>query len=177
MTERRPASEYRIRCEQLDDEHSLHVRHPLNQKSEIHMTRLSDPTGLRNIGVSLARLPPGRESFALHVHSRQEEWIYVLSGVGVVRLDEEELDIKAGDFVGFPAGGPAHLLCNRSGSDLVYLQGGDRKPGDRGYFPDLDMIAYQHDDGQMALIPRRHVELRPFSDWMPTKRESQSETK
>lgn len=144
----------------------MHVRHPLNEASEIHMTRLSDPTGLVHLGVSLARIPPGKESFSLHVHSLQEEWIYVLSGEGHVRLDEHELPIRAGDFVGLPPNGPAHLVRNTSTADLVYLQGGDRRPGDRGWFPDLRRVAYQHDDGHMALVAEEHVELRPFTDWM-----------
>jgi uncharacterized cupin superfamily protein len=111
-------------------------------------------------------VPPGKESFALHVHSVQEEWIFVLSGQGRVRIDDDELDVRAGDFVGFPPNGPAHLVRNTSDVDLVYLQGGDRRDGDRGRFPELGRVAYQHDEGHMALIPEDHIEIRPFSDWL-----------
>ena len=142
------------------------VQHPLNERSTIFMTRLSDPTGLTHLGVSMARVPPGKESFALHVHSIHEEWIFVLSGEGVVQLDEHEYPIAPGDFVGFPAGGPPHLVKNPSDTELVYLQGGDRREGDRGHFPDLGLVAYQHDEGHMALVREAQVQLRPFSDWM-----------
>lgn len=130
------------------------------------MQRLSDPTGLSHVGVSLARIPPGKESFALHVHSVQEEWIYVVSGRGHVRLDEQELPIEAGDFVGFPAGGPAHLVRNTSEADLVFLQGGDRRPGDVGRFPDLGKVGFRHDETHMALVDEEHVRVLPFSAWL-----------
>ncbi|PRQ05112.1 Oxalate decarboxylase OxdD [Enhygromyxa salina] len=144
----------------------MHVSHPLNERSEIFMTRLSDQTGLSHLGVSLARVPPGKESFALHVHSVQEEWIFVLSGQGKVQIDDRELDLRAGDFVGFPPNGPAHLVRNTSDVDLVYLQGGDRRVGDRGRFPELGLVSYEHDAEHVALVRDEQIELRPFSDWL-----------
>ncbi len=159
-------SPHLVRTSQLEGHDELHISHPLNDRSEVFMTRLSDPTGLTHLGISLARVPPGKESFALHAHSVQEEWIYVVSGRGHVQLDDELVPIETGDFLGFPAGGPAHLVRNTSEEQLVYLQGGDRREGDRGRFPDLGKVAYQHDDGHMALIDEDAVELRPFTDWL-----------
>ncbi|MFO7566428.1 MAG: cupin domain-containing protein [Enhygromyxa sp.] len=155
-----------MRTSELDERDEMHVTHPLNERSEVFMTRLSDRTGLTHLGVSLARLPPGKESFALHVHAVQEEWIYVLAGEGRLRLDDTELTIRAGDFVGFPPNGPAHLVHNCSDVDLVYLQGGDRRPGDRAYFPELGRVSWEHDGGHVALASAEHIELRPFSDWV-----------
>jgi uncharacterized cupin superfamily protein len=166
MSAARSPSDYLVRTSELDPATALHVSHPLNDLSEIFMTRLSDPTGLTHLGISMARVPPGKESFALHAHTVQEEWIFVVSGEGRVRIDDDELAVRAGDFVGFPANGPAHLVRNTSAVDLVYLQGGDRRPGDRGRFPELGRVAYQHDDGHMALVPEEHVELRPLADWL-----------
>jgi uncharacterized cupin superfamily protein len=144
----------------------MHLRHPLNDRSEIFMTRLSDRTGLSHLGVSLARIPAGKESFALHVHTVQEEWIYILSGNGHVRLDDHELEIRPGDFVGFPPNGPAHVVRNTSDTDLVYLQGGDRRAGDLGRFPELRRVSYQHDEAHMAIVMEDQIEIRPFSDWV-----------
>src|SRR5262245_14377722 len=87
MPDRHPPDQYRVRTSELDPAQEMHVSHPLNERSEIFMTRLSDRTGLSHLGISLARLPAGKESFALHVHTVQEEWIYVLSGAGYVRID------------------------------------------------------------------------------------------
>lgn len=142
------------------------LSHPLNPSSKLFMTRLSDPTGLTHLGVSLARLLPGKESFAMHAHSLQEEWIYVVSGSGEVRIGDASLRLAPGDFVGFPAGGHAHIVRNDSDAELVYLQGGDRRKGDVARFPELGLIGYQHDDGHMALVAESQVQLRPFSDWL-----------
>lgn len=161
-----PKEDLVVRTTQLDPSEAIHISHPLNDRSELFMTRLSDRTGLTHLGISLARLPPGRESFALHVHSLQEEWIYVVSGRGHVRLDDREVPIEAGDFVGFPPGGPAHLVRNTSEADLVYLQGGDRREGDRGRFPELKKVGYEDGAGEMALIDEDAIERRPFSDWL-----------
>ena len=165
MSDSKSPEELVVRTAQLDASEAMHLSHPLNDRSELFMTRLSDRTGLSHVGISLARIPPGRESFTLHVHSVQEEWIYVVSGRGHVRFDDREVPIEVGDFVGFPPGGPAHLVRNTSESDLVYLQGGDRRQGDRGYFPDLKKVGYE-DGGKMALIDEDAIEHRPFSDWL-----------
>ena len=166
MSTRRPPSDYLVRTPDLDRSEDMHVSHPLNPRSEIFMSRLSDRTGLTHLGISLARIPPGKESFALHMHTVQEEWMYVLSGRGHVRIDDGELAIGPGDFIGFPANGPAHLVRNTGEAELVYLQGGDRRPGDRGHFPELRKVAFQHDDSHMALVPDDAIEIRPFSDWI-----------
>ena len=169
MTDSPSDSPHLVRTSALDPSSEIRVRHPFNERSEIIMQRLSDPAGLSHLGVSLARIPAGKESFALHVHSLQEEWIYVVSGRGHVRLDDQELPIEAGDFVGFPAGGPAHLVRNTSDAELVFLQGGDRRPGDIGRFPELGKVGYQHDEGHMALVDEGHLQVLPFTAWLARK--------
>lgn len=166
MTASRLPSDFLVRTSELDASEEMHVSHPLNARSEIFMTRLSDRTGLSHLGISLARVPPGKESFALHVHTVQEEWMYVISGRGEVRIDDGAVAVGPGDFVGFPANGPAHLVRNTGEVDLVYLQGGDRRPGDRGWFPELKKIGFQHDESHMALVDEGAIEIRPFSDWL-----------
>jgi uncharacterized cupin superfamily protein len=47
---------------------------------------------------------------------------------------------------GFPAGGVAHQLVNRSGSDVLYLEIGDRTPGDSAEYPQDDLAVAM--DGQ-----------------------------
>jgi uncharacterized cupin superfamily protein len=100
-----------------------------NPRSEVHTTALSRPAGLERVAVGLARVPPGRESFVFHKHYVQEEWMFVLAGRGVAEVGDAEHAVGPGDFLGFPAGGPAHHLRNDSGEDLVYLQGGDAFAG------------------------------------------------
>ncbi len=103
--------------------------HPYNPRAEVHGWPVSRRAGLQRIAVNLGWLPPGKESAEYHVHYREEEWLHVLSGRGVAEVDGAEHEVGPGDFLGFPAGGPAHHLRNPSGEDLVYLQGGDASGG------------------------------------------------
>src|SRR5580692_13058247 len=48
---------------------------------------LGEVFGLSNFGVNLTRLPPGARSALRHVHSRQDEFIYILEGQPVLVLD------------------------------------------------------------------------------------------
>ena len=116
---------------------------------------LGDLFGLRNIGVNLTRLTPGGESALLHRHSRQDEFIYVLEGHPTLVTDHGERELGPGDCAGFPAGGAAHQLVNRSGADVLYLEIGDRLPGDSAEYPADDLAArlgpegwaFTHKDG------------------------------
>jgi hypothetical protein len=60
MTERAP-TDHLVRTSELDAGEAMHIRHPLNPRSELFMTRLGDRTGLVHLGVSLARIPAGKE--------------------------------------------------------------------------------------------------------------------
>lgn len=113
------------------------IAHPWNPESEIHGVMLSRATGLSRTGVNLARVPPGKESFVYHSHTAEEEWIYVLSGRGLARIDGVEHEVGPGDFMGFPAPSVAHHLTNPFDQDLVYLMGGENRPLEVCDFPEL----------------------------------------
>jgi uncharacterized cupin superfamily protein len=100
-------------------------RHPLDPAAEVHLTALSRPAGLVRVAVGVTRVPAGRASYVRHLHHHDEEWMFVLSGTGVAEVGEEAHAISPGDFLGFPAGGPAHNVRAAAGSDLAYLHGGD----------------------------------------------------
>jgi len=100
-------------------------RHPLDPEAEVHLTALSRPAGLVRVAVGLTRVPAGRPSYVRHVHRHDEEWMYVLAGTGVAEVGDEVHAIGPGDFLGFPASGPAHNVRAAPGSDLAYLHGGD----------------------------------------------------
>jgi uncharacterized cupin superfamily protein len=107
---------------------------------------LGDGFGLRNFGVNLTRLAPGAESALLHRHARQDEFVYVLEGRPTLVTDRGEVELRPGMCAGFPAGGVAHQLVNRSGSDVLYLEIGDRTPGDSAEYPQDDLAVAM--DGQ-----------------------------
>ncbi len=111
------------------------LSHPFNPNSEIHGHELSDAAGLKRVGVWLARIPAGKESFAYHSHQSEEEWMYIVSGRAIVEINDESHEVGPGDFVGFPAPGCAHLVKNPGSEDLVFLSGGERRDMEVGDFP------------------------------------------
>jgi uncharacterized cupin superfamily protein len=70
-----------------------------------------------------------------HSHQHEEEWIYVLSGRAIAEIGDAELEVGAGDFMGFPTPSVGHHLRNASGEDLVYLMGGERREMEVADFP------------------------------------------
>lgn len=98
--------------------------------------------GLVNFGVNLTRLAPGAVSALRHAHARQDEFVYVLEGEPTLVTDRGRTLLKPGMCAGFKAGsGDAHQLVNESDRDAVYLEIGDRTPGDSVVYPDDDLVA------------------------------------
>jgi len=77
--------------------------------------------GGEKLTCGLWELPPGKRSFPLHAHLVTEEALFVLSGRGMVRTPDGTTEIGPGDYVSFPAGGPAHQLMNEGDEPLVYV--------------------------------------------------------
>lgn len=109
---------------------------------------LGDVFGLKNFGVNLTRLAPGGESALLHRHSKQDELVYILEGEPTLVTDRGETLLRPGMVAGFPAGGLAHQLVNRTDRDVLYLEIGDRTPGDEGSYPQDDIQAALGSDGK-----------------------------
>jgi len=118
--------------------------------------RLGDLYGLSNFGVNLTVLKPGGSSALRHAHTRQDEFIYVISGHPTLHTDAGMQRLAPGMCAGFRAGsGNAHRLVNETDADVSYLEIGDRTPGDRAIYPDDDLQAvddngtwrFLHDDG------------------------------
>jgi uncharacterized cupin superfamily protein len=109
---------------------------------------LGDHFGLKNFGVNLTRLWPGGESALLHRHSKQDEFVYILEGRPTLITDAGEIELAPGMCAGFPAAGVAHQLVNRTDHDVVYLEVGDRTPGDTGSYPADDLEARLGADGR-----------------------------
>lgn len=102
---------------------------------------LGDLFGLKNFGVNLTKLAPGGESALLHRHSKQDEFIYILEGEPTLVTDKGDVQLSPGMCAGFPAAGLAHQLVNRTNRDVIYLEIGDRTPGDEGSYPNDDIQA------------------------------------
>ena len=126
-----------IRRQRIADSEAT-FSHPWNPDSEVTGTHLSALGGLQRAGVSLVRIAPGRESFAYHLHHREEEWIYMLSGRGTAHVDGRDYDLLPGDFIAFPTPSVPHLMTNPHQEELVYLMGGENQEFEIADFPTLD---------------------------------------
>lgn len=114
---------------------------------------LGDIFGLANFGVNLTSLAPGATSALRHAHSAQDEFIYILAGQPILRTDRGETPLSPGMCAGFKAGsGDAHHLINRSDSEVVYLEIGDRTAGDEVGYPDDDIRAVLGADGKRRFV-------------------------
>jgi uncharacterized cupin superfamily protein len=108
---------------------------------------LGDRFGLATFGVNHTRLAPGSWSALHHGHSKQDEFVYVLEGSPTLVTDSGATQLQAGMCAGFPAGGSPHHLENRSDTDVVILEIGDRGLGDSVVYPNDDLAAVTAPDG------------------------------
>ncbi|MEP4380704.1 MAG: cupin domain-containing protein [Alphaproteobacteria bacterium] len=105
-----------------------------------HRSRLSAALGLSAFGVNIVRIEPGAQSSARHWHSEQDEFVYILEGEVTLITDEGETTLSPGMAAGFPAGNPnGHTLANRSDSDVLALEVGNRPRDEDVTYPDIDM--------------------------------------
>jgi len=103
---------------------------------------LGDLFGLANFGVNRTRLAPGAVSSLRHAHSKQDEFIYILQGNPTLHTEEGRTRLSPGMCAGFKAGtGNGHHLINETPEEAIYLEIGDRTPGDSGSYPDDDLTA------------------------------------
>ena len=159
------ADKHLVRTGSLDAAEGMRVKHPFNPKSDVLMHRLGDRVGMQRAHLSIARVPPGKESFAPHSHGIQEEFLFILEGRGTAEIDGECFPVGAGDYLGFPVDGAVHHLINNGAEDLVYLMGGERTAVEVARFPTAGKIGIQHEGG-MTMIDDDAVETLPFSAWV-----------
>lgn len=119
---------------------------------------LGDLFFLSNFGVNLTCLAPNAISALRHAHTKQDEFIYILEGRPTLCTDEGRTQLFSGMCAGFKAGtGNGHHLINETTEEVVYLEVGDRTPGDEGRYPDDDLKAmlengnwkFTHKDGTL----------------------------
>lgn len=101
---------------------------------------LGEAAGSRKLYVNIDSVPPHAFSTKYHSHSQQEEFFLILSGTGILRLNEEEIPVKQGDFLAKPAGeNIAHTFYNSGFGSLLILDAGTVEKEDTCYYPDEDV--------------------------------------
>lgn len=120
---------------------------------------LGEMFGLKNFGVNLTRLAPGAMSALRHSHRKQDEFVYILEGRPTLVTDEGKTQLAPGMCAGFRCGtGNAHHLVNETDAGVLYLEIGDRTPGEEVEYPDDDLQLVLK-DGRRAYV---HKDGRPY---------------
>jgi uncharacterized cupin superfamily protein len=96
---------------------------PMNKgKHQMLLRRLGASAGSQMLGANLTEVAPGAVSFPFHYHCATEEALYVISGSGTARIGAQRVAVRAGDWVGFPAGPEhPHQMINDGAEPLIYL--------------------------------------------------------
>lgn len=140
-----------LSAKQIAAMQSIRRVHQLNAAAIREDKSLGDETGLKNIGIHLITIAAGDKSTEFHSHKYEDEAIYVLSGHGTEAIGNETYKIGPGDFIGLPAGGPAHETINDGSEPLVCLVIGQRLPQDVVDYPRQGKRLYRN-SGQRDMI-------------------------
>lgn len=149
---------YIVRRNEIENREGLAKTHFLNQNAQRINKSLGDLVGLKNLGFHIIEVSPGYESTEYHVHSAEDECVYILSGTAVVTIDEQDYEVNAGDFIGYPAGGLPHTMKNTGSEVLRCIVVGQRLDYDIGDYPRLGKRLYRYAES------RDLVELNKISN-------------
>ncbi|HNP37644.1 MAG TPA: cupin domain-containing protein [Woeseiaceae bacterium] len=126
---------YIVTREEIEGFDGIEKTHFLNTNACRRNKSLGDLTGLQGFGIHLIEVQPGHESTELHVHYHEDECVYILEGEAQATIGTETYSVRAGDFIGYRAGGQAHKLANISDRPLKCIVVGQRLEHDVADYP------------------------------------------
>ena len=135
---------YIVRKNEIEKRKGLAKTHFLNENAQRINKSLGDIVGLENLGFHIIEVLPGYESTEYHVHSSEDECVYILSGEATVTIDDHNYKVSAGDFIGYPAGGLPHTMKNTGSEVLRCIVVGQRLNYDVGDYPRLGKRLYRY---------------------------------
>lgn len=128
-------TKYIITREEIEQASGLDKAHFLNDNARRINKSLGDMTGMTGLGFHVIEIEPGRESTEYHRHYFEDECVYILQGQAESLIGDERSTVKAGDFIGYPAGGEAHKLTNTGSDTLRCIVVGQRLDHDVADYP------------------------------------------
>jgi uncharacterized cupin superfamily protein len=94
-----------------------------------------------HVGVLIEAPPPGMRGAPKHYHMGEEEHALILEGNVTLLLGDERHEMKAGDYVCFPAARKVgHSFLNSGAGPCSYLMIGERNPNDVCVYPDSNKM-------------------------------------
>lgn len=135
---------YLVTRDEIDAYEGVSKIHFLNDNARRINKSLGDLTGLTGIGFHIIEIAPGCESTEMHRHYHEEECVYILEGEATATIGGESYRVKAGDFIGYRAGGEAHVLFNHGAGILKCIVVGQRLDQDVADYPRLNKRIYRN---------------------------------
>jgi uncharacterized cupin superfamily protein len=135
---------YIVTGEEIDRYAGVEKTHFLNANARRVNKSLGDLTGLSGLGFHIIEIQPGYESTELHMHYHEDECVYILEGEAEATIGDQKYPVKAGDFIGYRAGGEPHKLKNSGSSLLKCIVVGQRLEHDVGDYPALKKRIYRN---------------------------------
>jgi uncharacterized cupin superfamily protein len=133
------------------------------EEATFYRKELGTAVDTDDLGCSLYELPAGNRSWPYHYHTANEEAIYVLAGDDLLRAEDGEHELQAGDFVTLPAdesGG--HRVVNDGEETLRYLAVSTMNEPDVTIYPEMEKFGVY-----VGSPPGGHDE-RTFEGYYPT---------
>ena len=148
---------YLVTKEEIEQFAGTSKTHFLNKNAKRINKSLGDLTGLTGFGFHLIEVQPGKESTEFHRHYHEDECVYILEGQAEAWIGDERYAVKAGDFIGYRAGGQAHTLRNTSDSPLKCIVVGQRLNHDVGDYPRLKKRIYRQKNMPWNLVDIENI--------------------
>lgn len=149
---------YLLTKEEIEAYEGVSKTHFLNDNAKRVNKSLGDLTGLTGFGFHIIEIQPGHESTEFHKHYHEDECVYILDGTGEAQIGDQCYSVKAGDFIGYRAGGEAHTLRNTSDALLRCIVVGQRLKHDVGDYPNLNKRIYRQQDMPWNLVDMDQIE-------------------
>jgi uncharacterized cupin superfamily protein len=124
--------------------------------------QLGDPCGAKALGFNWMELQPGQTAYPYHYHTAIEEGLYILEGSGELRIGQDRVAVRQGDYIAFPTGPDhAHCLTNTGGHPLRYLSFSDRTGTDIVGYPDSKKFSFKALDGTNGYWVSKRIHDQP----------------
>jgi len=149
---------YLVSSEEIAEMEGLQKSHFLNANAQRVNKSLGDMVGLTGFGFHLIEVEPGHETTEHHVHYHEDECVFVLSGSATAYIGDEEIAIKAGDFLGHRKGGAAHSIKNTGNERLRCIVVGERLPHDVVDYPKLKKRLFRNAGMTWNLVDRDAID-------------------
>lgn len=149
---------YILTQEEIEAYEGVRKTHFLNPNACRVNKSLGDLTGLSGLGFHLIEIQPGYESTELHAHYHEEECVYILEGEAEATIGDVKYSVKAGDFIGYRAGGKPHQLKNNGNSVLKCIVVGQRLDHDVADYPNLKKRLYRNQGLKWNLVDFENID-------------------